>query len=57
VCADTEEFADEQREEGADNLFPEQSAEAASSVALEGRRWFEGPKCSCCRPNCRGGEM
>lgn len=44
VCADTgdtDEFADEQQEEGPDNMFPEQLAETASSVALEGSRWFE----------------
>ncbi|XP_040982062.1 LOW QUALITY PROTEIN: dynein heavy chain 10, axonemal [Aquila chrysaetos chrysaetos] len=34
---DTDEFADEQQEEGPDNMFPEQLAETAFSVALEGR--------------------
>ncbi|KAM9219274.1 dynein axonemal heavy chain 10 [Leptosomus discolor] len=33
----TDEFADEQQEEGPDNLFPEQLTETASSMVLEGR--------------------
>ncbi|PKU30569.1 hypothetical protein llap_19128 [Limosa lapponica baueri] len=33
---DTEEFAEEQQEEGPDECFPEQLTETASSVALEG---------------------